>query len=139
MPLRAEFLISLLSLSRICSAFKTGGGIEESPVACPILHFRIDELRTRRHSQKSSDSSPPLDVRCRGVALYIGIELASTSTRSKRYLCRLALVDMALVDPTWAWRYLMPTKNPRINVALEKPIYSLIERMARERGLSLSW
>ena len=32
----------------------------------------------------------------------------------------------------------MPTKNPRINVSLEKPIYSLIERMAQERGLSLS-
>jgi uncharacterized protein (DUF1778 family) len=32
----------------------------------------------------------------------------------------------------------MPTKNPRINVALEKPIYSLIERLAHERGLSLS-
>ena len=32
----------------------------------------------------------------------------------------------------------MPTKNPRINVALEKPIYSLIERIAHERGLSLS-
>ena len=32
----------------------------------------------------------------------------------------------------------MHTKNPRINVALEKPIYSLIERMAQERGLSLS-
>ncbi len=32
----------------------------------------------------------------------------------------------------------MPTKNPRINVALEKPIYSLIEKLARERGLSLS-
>lgn len=32
----------------------------------------------------------------------------------------------------------MPTKNPRINVALEKPVYSQIERMARKRGLSLS-
>ena len=32
----------------------------------------------------------------------------------------------------------MPTKNPRINVDLEKPIYDLIERMAQERGLSLS-
>jgi hypothetical protein len=32
----------------------------------------------------------------------------------------------------------MPTKNPRINVALEKPIYSLIERMAQKRGVSLS-
>ena len=32
----------------------------------------------------------------------------------------------------------MPTKNPRINVALERPVYSLIERMAKERGLSLS-
>jgi hypothetical protein len=32
----------------------------------------------------------------------------------------------------------MPTKNPRINVALEKPVYFLIERLAQERGLSLS-
>ena len=32
----------------------------------------------------------------------------------------------------------MPTENLRINVALEKPIHSLIERIARERGLSLS-
>lgn len=32
----------------------------------------------------------------------------------------------------------MPTKNPRINVALEKPIYSLIEKLAQQRGLSLS-
>ena len=32
----------------------------------------------------------------------------------------------------------MPTKNPRINVALEKPIYSLIEKLAEQRGLSLS-
>jgi hypothetical protein len=32
----------------------------------------------------------------------------------------------------------MPTKNARINVALEKPIYSLIEKLAQERGLSLS-
>ena len=32
----------------------------------------------------------------------------------------------------------MPTKNPRINVALEKPIYSQVERMAQQRGLSLS-
>jgi hypothetical protein len=33
---------------------------------------------------------------------------------------------------------MMPTKNPRINVALEKPIYSLIEKLAQEQGLSLS-
>jgi len=32
----------------------------------------------------------------------------------------------------------MPTKNPRINVALEKPVYSTIEKLAHERGLSLS-
>jgi len=32
----------------------------------------------------------------------------------------------------------VPTKNPRINVALEKPIYLLIEKLARQRGLSLS-
>jgi hypothetical protein len=32
----------------------------------------------------------------------------------------------------------MPTKNPRINVALERPIYSLIEKLAQEQGLSLS-
>jgi hypothetical protein len=39
---------------------------------------------------------------------------------------------------TRSWRSVMPTKNPRINVALEKPIYSLIARMAQEKGLSLS-
>ena len=33
---------------------------------------------------------------------------------------------------------MMPTKNPRINVALEKPVFSLIERIAEKRGLSLS-
>ena len=32
----------------------------------------------------------------------------------------------------------MPTKNPRINVALEKPVYSTIQKLAHERGLSLS-
>ena len=32
----------------------------------------------------------------------------------------------------------MPTKNPRINVALEKPIYRLIEKIAKEKGISLS-
>lgn len=32
----------------------------------------------------------------------------------------------------------MPTKNPRINVALERSVYSLIEKLAQERGLSLS-
>ncbi len=32
----------------------------------------------------------------------------------------------------------MPTKNPRINVALEKPIYLIIERLAQARGLSMS-
>jgi hypothetical protein len=32
----------------------------------------------------------------------------------------------------------MPTKNPRINVALEKAVFSLIKKLAQERGLSLS-
>ena len=32
----------------------------------------------------------------------------------------------------------MPTKNPRINVSLEKPVYSLIEKIAEKRGLSMS-
>ena len=32
----------------------------------------------------------------------------------------------------------MPTKNPRINVALERSVYSLIEKLAQERGLSMS-
>ena len=32
----------------------------------------------------------------------------------------------------------MPAKNPRINVALERPIHSLIEKLAQERGLSMS-
>ena len=32
----------------------------------------------------------------------------------------------------------MPTKNPRINVAIEPPIYSLIEKIAHEQGISMS-
>jgi hypothetical protein len=32
----------------------------------------------------------------------------------------------------------MPTKSPRISVALEKSVYSLIEKIAKENGLSLS-
>lgn len=32
----------------------------------------------------------------------------------------------------------MPTKNPRINVVLEKPLYQHVERIARKDGVSLS-
>ena len=32
----------------------------------------------------------------------------------------------------------MPTKNPRINVVLEKPLYDNIERLAERDGVSLS-
>ena len=32
----------------------------------------------------------------------------------------------------------MPTKNPRINVVLEKPLYQNVERIARKDGVSLS-
>lgn len=32
----------------------------------------------------------------------------------------------------------MPTKNPRINVSVEKPIYCIIETLAKEKGVSIS-
>ncbi len=32
----------------------------------------------------------------------------------------------------------MPTKNPRINVVLEKPLYDVIEISAKREGVSLS-
>ena len=32
----------------------------------------------------------------------------------------------------------MPTKNPRVNVVLEKPLYRTVERLAERDGLSLS-
>jgi hypothetical protein len=32
----------------------------------------------------------------------------------------------------------MPTKNPRINVVLERPLYNSIERLAERDGVSLS-
>jgi hypothetical protein len=32
----------------------------------------------------------------------------------------------------------MPTKNPRINVVLERPIYDNVERLAERDGVSLS-
>ncbi len=32
----------------------------------------------------------------------------------------------------------MPTKNPRINVALDKSIYATIETLAKKKGVSMS-
>ncbi len=32
----------------------------------------------------------------------------------------------------------MPTKNPRINVVLEKPLYKAVSELARKEGVSLS-
>ena len=32
----------------------------------------------------------------------------------------------------------MPTKNPRINIVLEKPLYDSIKRLAKKDGVSLS-
>ena len=32
----------------------------------------------------------------------------------------------------------MPTKHPRINVVLEEPVYSIIEELARLKGISMS-
>ncbi len=32
----------------------------------------------------------------------------------------------------------MPTKNPRVNVVLEKPLYRQIEHLAKRDGVSLS-
>ncbi len=32
----------------------------------------------------------------------------------------------------------MPTKNPRINVVLEEPLYRIIRELAKKDGLSLS-
>ena len=32
----------------------------------------------------------------------------------------------------------MPTKNPRVNVVLEKPLYANVERLAKRDGVSMS-
>ncbi len=32
----------------------------------------------------------------------------------------------------------MPTKNPRINVVLEKPLYNMVHDLAENQGVSLS-
>ena len=32
----------------------------------------------------------------------------------------------------------MPTKNPRINVAVDKALYKVIEALSREKGISMS-
>ena len=32
----------------------------------------------------------------------------------------------------------MPTSNPRVNVVLEKPLYTNVERLAKRDGVSLS-
>jgi hypothetical protein len=33
----------------------------------------------------------------------------------------------------------MPTKNPRINIVMEKPLYDSIQYLAERDGVSLSW
>ena len=33
---------------------------------------------------------------------------------------------------------LMPARNPRVNVVLEKPLYEAVDRLAKEEGVSLS-
>ena len=33
---------------------------------------------------------------------------------------------------------MMPAKNPRINVVLEKPLYEAIKRIAKKEGISIS-
>jgi hypothetical protein len=32
----------------------------------------------------------------------------------------------------------MPAKNPRVNVVLEKPLYSVLHRLAEDEGISMS-
>ena len=32
----------------------------------------------------------------------------------------------------------MPAKNPRVNVVLEKPLYSVLNRLAEDEGISMS-
>lgn len=32
----------------------------------------------------------------------------------------------------------MPTKNPRVNVAMEKPLYMAVEYLAKKDGVSMS-
>lgn len=32
----------------------------------------------------------------------------------------------------------MPTKNPRVNVVLEKPLYNRVEHLAKKDGISMS-
>jgi hypothetical protein len=32
----------------------------------------------------------------------------------------------------------MPTKNPRINIVLEKPLYKSVQHLAEKEGISLS-
>lgn len=34
--------------------------------------------------------------------------------------------------------YIMPTKNPRLQVVLEKPIYEALSSLAKEEGVSMS-
>jgi hypothetical protein len=58
----------------------------------------------------------------------------------KRLVFEIELAIAAGVSKVihYKWRYKVPTKNPRINVALEKPLYLVIEKLAKQRGLSLS-
>lgn len=32
----------------------------------------------------------------------------------------------------------MPTKNPRINISVDQPLYGIMQQLAEERGISMS-
>jgi len=32
----------------------------------------------------------------------------------------------------------MPTKNPRINISVDQPLYSIMQELANEKGISMS-
>lgn len=51
----------------------------------------------------------------------------------KTYLTRCVISDTLILEVKN-----MPLKNPRINVVLEKPLYTVIEKLASRDGVSLS-
>ncbi len=32
----------------------------------------------------------------------------------------------------------MPTKNPRINISVDRPLYGIMQRLAEEKGISMA-
>jgi len=76
------------------------------------------------------ESGPPPNLKLKGPRLYLAWDFLLWGVDQVHHKCYTSRRNEEGVS--------MPTKNPRINVVLEKPLYESIRRMAKKEDVSLS-